>query len=173
MPLKCLIDTRCLQAAVHYDRLGKARDAEEQEQVDHAAQNRLKSFLARIESCGYSPEASKGEPGELRLSLLKNYQCLVLTTRIYQLSESELNDIMEFVEQGNSLLVMSNHTPFEERDNTLARKLGFSFKSPDYPWHMGGFGVSTIKDSCLTEHQITHGLKQGIVSFFKWGYGLT
>jgi len=29
MTLKCLIDTRSLQAAVHYDRLGKAVDAPE------------------------------------------------------------------------------------------------------------------------------------------------
>jgi len=161
--MKCLIDTRCLQASTHYEKLGDAWDEESQEKVDQAKGRRLEAFIAVMKSCGYSPEPSKGDPDELRLPMLQNYQCLVLTSRINQFSQHELNDIPAFVSQGGSLLIMSNHPPFEAMDDVLARKLGFSYKSLSYPWHKGMGGVTTIKDDCLKEHPATKGLKKGIV----------
>ncbi|MEJ2181509.1 MAG: hypothetical protein P8Y28_14010, partial [Gammaproteobacteria bacterium] len=75
----------------------------------------------------------------------------------------ELEDIQKFVERGSSLLVMSNHPPFDERDDRLARTFGFSFRSPTYPWHGGHYGVTTIRENSLGDHPITESLSDGIV----------
>ncbi|MBU1626966.1 hypothetical protein KKB18_06310, partial [bacterium] len=78
-------------------------------------------------------------------------------------SEKELKDIKEFVTNGGNLLVMSNHPPFNEYDNPLARSFGFSFKSPTYPWHRGGYGLTNIKGQNLSSLEITQNLKQGLI----------
>ncbi len=158
--MKCLIDIRCLQSSVHYGILGNAWHEELQDNVDQAKGHRLEAFIEVMKACGYSPEPSKGE---LLLPMLQNYQCLVLTTRIYQFSKQELKDIPAFVSQGGSVLIMSNHPPFEERDDALALKLGFSYRSLDYPWHNGMGGVTTIRGGYLKAHPITNDLKEGII----------
>ncbi len=124
--MKFLIDTRSLQAATHFRNGGE----------------RLSSFLTMVEEIsGTPPEPSPGEPNELRSSLLKTCDCLVLTTRpfLWPLSPEEIEDIGNFVEGGSSLLVMSNHpsltgtsdNDFVTNDNELARAFEFSFQPAD------------------------------------------
>ena len=162
--MKFLIDTRSAQAAVHYGVFGDSAPAGVREVYNISHGRRLSQFIGLIEEIsGVLPDPSPGLENELRLPYLSKYDCLVLTTRIYQFSQEELHDIRKFVENGSSLLVMSNHPPFDERDDKLGRTFGFSFKSPMYPWHGGRYGLTTIRQNNLGNHPITESLSEGII----------
>jgi hypothetical protein len=162
--MKFLIDTRSLQAATHFGKLGEWKNKAVPKNFIQARGERLSGFLRVIEDVsGVTPEPSPGLPNELCSSYLDSYACLVLTTRIFMLSREEIEDIRKFVTAGGSLLVMSNHPPFNKRDNKLATAFGFNFLSPVYPWDMGQMGVTTIQGDDLGQHPITKELEQGIV----------
>lgn len=161
---RVLIDTRCLQAETHFGRTGTWKGDSFRERAAHACGERLKPLFKLIEQItGFVPEPTPGHPGELKRSLLQDTTCLILTTRVFMFSQEEIRDIVAFTNEGGSLLVMSNHPPFDERDDQLARALGFRFLSPSYPWHMGQAGVTTIRGPDLGDHEISGHLDQGIV----------
>ena len=139
-----------------YDRLKQV--------VDEVRGERLSGFLQEVSSAaGLEVEPSDGRPGELRLPLLSEYRCLIFTTRLWGWYREELEDIQEFCRQGGSVLIMSNHPPYNRRDNALAKVFGFSFSEPAYPWHGGSFGVTRLMEEHLAEHSITGGLDEGVV----------
>lgn len=162
--MRFLIDTRSVQAAVHYGAIGEDTPEAVREDYDKARGQRLRALLGLIEEIsGHAPEASQGHEDELRLPYLSRYDCLVLTTRTHLFSQAELKDIQSFVKNGASLLIMSNHPPFDERDNRLARLFGFAFKSPIYPWHGGYHGRTVIGQHDLGDHPITESCGEGIM----------
>jgi len=161
--MKFLIDTRSVQAAIHYGLFGESPTANVGENDKKSCELRLSQFLKLIEEVsGNLAERSRGQENELQLAYLRKYDCLVLSTRIYLFSQTELEAIRKFVEGGSSLLIMSNHPPYDERDDKLARILGFSFRSPIYPWHGGHYGVTTIRENNLGDHPIVESVAKGI-----------
>ena len=162
--MKYLIDTRSVQAAIHYGVYGESTAAAVRENYNKSSGLRLSRFLKHIEAVsGELPEPSHGRENELQLAYLNQYDGLVLTTRMYHFSQVELEHIRQFVEGGASLLVMSNHPPFDQRDDKLARLFGFSFKAPMYPWHGGHYGVTTIHEGDLGDHPITQTLANRVI----------
>jgi len=162
--LKVLIDTRSLQGAYHFGRLGKLADDDKYKEAKYSEGKRLKTFISIIQKeTGFSPTPTKGDAKELQLPLLKEYNTLLILTRLFFLSLSELTDIKEFVRGGGNLLLMSNHPPFNEFDNPLAETFGFTFESPTYPWHRGGYGLTCIMGDNLNAHEITRNLEHGII----------
>jgi hypothetical protein len=162
--VKVLIDTRSLQGAYHFGKLGNLPKDDKYDETKKSIGKRLEKFLSIVEKeTGNTPTASKGKVDELRISLLKEFDVLAILTRIYLLSQKEISDIKEFVKKGGNLLLMSNHPPFCEFDNPLAESFGFTFLSLTYPWHRGGYGLTTIKDENLRSHEITRNMKKGII----------
>jgi len=161
--MKALIDTRCLQAATHYGKLGTPTHDKTKEVVDAVCQKRLTGFLEILAEAGVDETVpSDGEIGELRLPLLEQHKCLVLTTRLWSYLPEELDDIVEYCRRGGCILMMSNHAPHHLRDSVLADRFGFSFSEMIYPWHCGAFGVTNLNGESPANHPITAGLGKGI-----------
>jgi len=162
--MKVLIDTRSLQGAYHFGRLPDLPDEEKYVEAKKSIGNRLKTFLRILEKeTSNKPAPSEGKLGELQSSLLKEFDTLVILTRMFFLAPEELDYIQEFVKNGGNLLMMSNHPPFNEFDNPLAEIFGFSFQSPTYPWHRGGYGLTNVISSNLLNHEITRDLNSGLI----------
>ena len=161
--MKVLIDTRSLQGAFHYGRLPELPDEEKYKEAKKSIGLRLETFLSIVEKeTGIKPVPSEGKVGELQTSILREFDTLVILTRMFFLSPEELEDIKDFVKDGGNLLLMSNHPPFSEFDNPLSEVFGFSFQSPTYPWHRGFYGLTNIISPSKNTHEIMRGLQSGV-----------
>ncbi|MFW9806257.1 MAG: hypothetical protein ACFFFK_05960 [Candidatus Thorarchaeota archaeon] len=151
MKKSVLVDKRCLQTFAHFEEF--YFNAFGQQRVPNPAyMNRLSRFFEIL-------EAHKLEIGNITRERLDEVSCLVILSRIRDFTDEELKAILEFIQhEDNSLLLMSNHNPFELQDNVLTSKLGISL--------IGGYwsgerGVYThIEGECLTNHAIITG-KEG------------
>jgi len=162
--MKVLFDTRSLQPAYHFGKLHVSEEKKISKDVENSISRRLLSFLEIIESIkSFEIMMSPGILGELQFNCLKDVGILVIMTRLFFLSQEELQDIELFVKKGGNILLMSNHPPFNEFDNPLAEKFGFTFESPTYPWHRGMHSLTTINANNLSKHPITKNLNKGIV----------
>jgi len=164
-PLKVLLDSNGLQAAVH-------QGIHPNPKSKNAANRRLITFLAIIDSLGCEPSFIEEKANEITDDLLINCSCLVITTRMPRLprqTKSELNTIYRFVQRGGSLLVMSNH-PFNRNrfkesipDKSIALRFGVTLHESWYPDVGERKGFVEIWKDDLYPHPITNGLCGPIV----------
>jgi len=118
---KVIIDSNSLQAQAHLiDKL------------------RLRTFIEAIRKVTSDVEIKPESPQHLNIDKLSNYDLLIITTRspyntpyIYRFPYNicELSDIPKFVDQGGSLLLMSDHSDTSQggrdmraEDNRLAKE---------------------------------------------------
>jgi len=161
--MKVLLDSNGLQAAVH-------QGIHPNPKSKNAANRRLITFLAIIESLGCEPSFIEEKVSEITDDLLINCSCLVITTRMPRLPrqpESEINTIQRFVQRGGSLLVMSNHpfNRFEESmpDKYIVSRFGATLHKSWYPDSGNRKGFVEIWKDDLYPHSITNGLCGPIV----------
>lgn len=151
MKKSVLLDKSCLQIFGHFEEF--YFNAFGQQRVPNPAyMKRLSRFLEILQN-------HEIVIGDITRESLSNVSCLVILSRIKDFTEEELEVVIEFIQhKDHSLLIMSNHNPFELQDNVLTSKLGISL--------IGGYwsgerGVYThIEKDCLTDHVIITG-KEG------------
>jgi hypothetical protein len=96
--------------------------------------------------------------GTISKDSLRKASCLVILSRIREFTSSEMNAILEFIQDPkHSLLLMSNHNPFELKDNVLTSKLGVTLVGGYWSGERGVY--TTIGEDCLVSHEIITGKK--------------
>jgi hypothetical protein len=148
MKQSILLDEKTLQVFGHFEEF--YFDAFGQKRIPNPAyKNRLSRFLELLKEHNVIV-------GSISKEGLSAVPCLVILSRIRAFTSDEIDAILEFIKNpSNSLLVMSNHNPFELKDDVLTSKLGMSLVGG---YFSGKRGVYTeIGEDCLTDHIIITG----------------
>lgn len=153
MNYKLVIDKKCLQ--VYYHSSEYIEDFKTKQLIRNPSyQNRLQTFLEIIRKPA-SDITCDVIIDELKEEYLQA-DCLVFLTRIEPFSESEINMILKFIgDKNKSILLMSNHNPFDQKDNELTTKLGITLTGGYYSGVRGKY--TKIDSTCLTDHPILSG----------------
>jgi hypothetical protein len=175
--MKVVIDRNGLQAAVH---LGQHPSQHSQAaavdprhpQAVAAVGKRLATFLSIIEDLGCDIAFTSEGADAITDELLADCAILVITTRMAHLpthTDAELGSIMNFVQRGGSLLVMSNH-PFLGEPNPIpdvrvAALFDVVLCGPLYRKRTLFSRYTRIRTRDFRTHEITEGLKGPIVFF--------
>ena len=146
-----LLDKNSLQIFSHFEEF--YFNAFGQQRVPNPAyMSRLSRFLEILKD-------HKVVVGNITKESLDEVSCLVVLTRIRDFSEGELKAVLEFVQnEDSSLLLMSNHNPFELQDNALTSELGISLIGGYWSGERGVYTL--IEGDSLTNHAIIAG-KEG------------
>jgi hypothetical protein len=146
-----LLDEKTLQVFGHFEEF--YFDAFGQQRVlNPAYQKRLARFLELL----HDHEVIIGEISKKSLSKVS---CLVILSRIRNFTSDEMDAVLEFIQDSkHSLLVMSNHNPFELKDNELTSRLGVTLLGGYWSGERGVY--TTIGTDCLVNHEIISG-KEG------------
>ena len=145
-----VLDRKCLQ--VYYHQSEYIEDAHTKQPLKNPSyQNRLNTFLGLLNQPS-SDITCAVIIDELKEEYLQA-DCLVFLTRIESFSEQEIQMILKFISQkGKSLLLMSNHNPFEQKDNELTTKLGINLVGGYYSGVRGKY--TEIDSNWFTNHPI-------------------
>ncbi|MFW9786732.1 MAG: hypothetical protein ACFFE2_05410 [Candidatus Thorarchaeota archaeon] len=152
MTKSILIDEKTLQVFAHFEEF--YFNAFGQQKVPNPAyKNRLSKFFEIIKENHSEEELVVGP---ITRENLGDALCLVILTRIHAFSEDELRATVDFLQNPeHSLLLMSNHNPFEMHDNELTSKLGISLTGGYYSGERGVY--TEISEDCMTHHPIIEG----------------
>jgi len=145
-----LLDEKTLQIFGHFEEF--YFNAFGQQRVPNPAyKKRLSRFLELLQD--YEVNV-----GSVSKESLNEVSCLVILSRIRSFTTEEINAVLNFIRNPkNSLLIMSNHNPFELQDNELTSKLGVSLLGGYWSGERGVY--TTIGEDCLIDHELITGKK--------------
>lgn len=147
-----LVDNKTMQIFAHLEKFFFTPFGQ-QVVPNPAFKKRLNKFFEILEDIN-SDGKNKIIIDEITEENLKKSDCVIILTRSEVFTENQINLILDFINRkGKSLLLMSNHNPFELFDNDLTRKLGVTL--------IGGYltpgKFTKIKEDCISNNLIIRG----------------